>query len=209
MKTLALAGVKGNDINLFDFKRTNRTLNDFHMKQTTQNLNNLRKNDDSKLKLYFCILSFDELILNQCTYIKYWKREIYQTKGFEGKKDMQILRWGRIGSSFYYPRAFQRKSRNIVIPQSFCNVTPFKLRSQKFHRQQPYAIWIRIGGTHSKFWCNSWGQGQGGWPQRVQNPFYTNIVMLHIKSKVMKSRIQWCKKSLPWGHVWGSSEVKK
>ena len=30
-----------------------------------------------------------------------------------------------------------------------------------------------------------------------QNPFCTNIVMLHIKSKVMKSRIQWCKKFPP------------
>ena len=27
----------------------------------------------------------------------------------------------------------------------------------------------------------------------VLNSFCTNIVMLHIKSKVMKSRIQWCK----------------
>ena len=27
----------------------------------------------------------------------------------------------------------------------------------------------------------------------IQNPFCINIVMLHIKSKVMKSRIQWCK----------------
>ena len=31
-------------------------------------------------------------------------------------------------------------------------------------------------------------------PQRVQNPFCTNIVMLHIKSKVMISRTQLCKK---------------
>ena len=30
-----------------------------------------------------------------------------------------------------------------------------------------------------------------------QNPFCTNIVMLHIKSKVMKSRIQWCKNFAP------------
>ena len=30
-----------------------------------------------------------------------------------------------------------------------------------------------------------------------QNPFCTNIVMLHIKSKVMKSRIQWCKTYAP------------
>ena len=33
------------------------------------------------------------------------------------------------------------------------------------------------------------------------------IVMLHIKSKVMKSTIQWCKK-FAQGHVWGSLEVK-
>ena len=26
-----------------------------------------------------------------------------------------------------------------------------------------------------------------------QNPFCTNIVVLYIKSKVMKSRIRWCK----------------
>ena len=59
------------------------------------------------------------------------------------------------------------------------------------------------------------GRARGVWPQRVQNPFYTNIVMLHIKSKVMKSRIKWYQNSapgakiLPRGHVWGSLEVKK
>ena len=37
-------------------------------------------------------------------------------------------------------------------------------------------------------------QGQGIW---LQNPFCTNIVMLHIKSKVMKSRIQWCNNFAP------------
>ena len=31
------------------------------------------------------------------------------------------------------------------------------------------------------------------WPRRVQNPFCTNIVMLHIKSK-----IQWCKNFASW-----------
>ena len=35
------------------------------------------------------------------------------------------------------------------------------------------------------------GQGQGGVAPMSQNPFCTNI--LHIKSKVMKGRIQWCK----------------
>ena len=37
------------------------------------------------------------------------------------------------------------------------------------------------------------GRARGVWPRRVQNPFYTNIVILHINSKVMKSRIQSCK----------------
>ena len=41
------------------------------------------------------------------------------------------------------------------------------------------------------------GRARGVWPQRVQNSFCNNIVMLHIKSKVMKSRIQWCKKFAP------------
>ena len=41
----------------------------------------------------------------------------------------------------------------------------------------------------------SGGQGQGVCgPQRIQNSFCTIIVMLHIKSKVMKSRIQLYKK---------------
>ena len=35
------------------------------------------------------------------------------------------------------------------------------------------------------------------WPRKVQNPFSTIIVMLHIKSKVMKTRIQWCKNFAP------------
>ena len=48
------------------------------------------------------------------------------------------------------------------------------------------------------------------WSQMVQNQFCTNfVVMLHIKSKVMKSRIQRCKNFVPGGHVWGSLEVKK
>ena len=49
---------------------------------------------------------------------------------------------------------------------------------------------MRTGGTHSEFWCDPWGQGQGMWLRRVQNPLGTNIVLLHIKSKVMKSRIR-------------------
>ena len=52
------------------------------------------------------------------------------------------------------------------------------------------------------------GAGPGGVARRGQNPFCTNIDMLHIKSKVMKSRIQLCK-ILPRGRVWGSQEVKK
>ena len=31
---------------------------------------------------------------------------------------------------------------------------------------------------------------QGGVAPKGQNPFFSNIIMLHIKSKVMKSRIQ-------------------
>ena len=49
---------------------------------------------------------------------------------------------------------------------------------------------------------------KGVWPRRVQNPFCINIVMLHIKLKEMKRRIQWCK-IFALGHVWGSLEVKK
>ena len=41
------------------------------------------------------------------------------------------------------------------------------------------------------------GRTRGMWPLRVQNPFCTNIVMLQIKSKVMKSKIQWCKNFAP------------
>ena len=38
--------------------------------------------------------------------------------------------------------------------------------------------------------------------------FILYIVMLHIKSKVMKSRIQWCKTFTLGGHVLVSQEVK-
>ena len=34
-------------------------------------------------------------------------------------------------------------------------------------------------------------------PKGPKNLFCTNIVMLHIKSKVMKSKIQWCKHFAP------------
>ena len=37
----------------------------------------------------------------------------------------------------------------------------------------------------------------GMWPLKGLNPFCTDIVMLHIKSKVIKSRIQWCKNFAP------------
>ena len=37
------------DMNLFDCQRIDRTLNEFHMKQIAQNLNNRRKLDNSKL----------------------------------------------------------------------------------------------------------------------------------------------------------------
>ena len=48
----------------------------------------------------------------------------------------------------------------------------------------------------------SLGAGPGGVaPERVKNPFCTNIVMLRIKSKVMKSRIQWCKKFAPGAYL--------
>ena len=56
---------------------------------------------------------------------------------------------------------------------------------------------MRTGGTHSDFWCIPSGHGQG--VALVQNPFCTHIVMLHIKSKVMKSWIQRCKHFGPRG----------
>ena len=37
------------------------------------------------------------------------------------------------------------------------------------------------------------GRARGCGPKGSKNLFCTNIIMLHIKSKVMKSRIQWCK----------------
>ena len=41
------------------------------------------------------------------------------------------------------------------------------------------------------------GAGPGCVAPMGQNPFCTNIVMLHIKLKVMKSKIQWCKNFAP------------
>ena len=51
------------------------------------------------------------------------------------------------------------------------------------------------------------GQGQGGGPKGSKIHF-VQTVMLHIKSKVMKSRIQWCKNVSP-GACQGSPEVKE
>ena len=58
------------------------------------------------------------------------------------------------------------------------------------------------------------GRARGVWPptptpKAPQNSFCTNIVMLYIKLKVMKSRIQWCKKKFAPGTCLGSLEVKK
>ena len=41
------------------------------------------------------------------------------------------------------------------------------------------------------------GGRPGGVALKGQNPFCSNIIMLHIKSKIMKSRIQWCKNFAP------------
>ena len=50
--------------------------------------------------------------------------------------------------------------------------------------------------------------GARGVAPRGPNSFCTNIVMLHIKSKVMKSRIQWCK-TFTLGACIGVIGVKK
>ena len=52
------------------------------------------------------------------------------------------------------------------------------------------------------------GRARGVWPQRVQISFCTNIAMLHIKSKVMKSRIWWCENFVP-GACLGVARDKK
>ena len=66
-------------------------------------------------------------------------------------------------------------------------------------------VWRNIFGI----WIQPLGAGPvRSWPGRVQNSFYTNIIMLYIKSKVMKRRIQWCK-NLPWGHDWGVTRGQK
>ena len=44
-----------------------------------------------------------------------------------------------------------------------------------------------------------WGRARGCVAPMGQNPFCTNIIMLPIKSKVMKRRIQWCKTFAPGG----------
>ena len=54
------------------------------------------------------------------------------------------------------------------------------------------ALWMRTEGTHSELDVTPGGRA-GVWPRRVQNSFYSNIVMLHIKSNLSKSRIQLCK----------------
>ena len=46
--------------------------------------------------------------------------------------------------------------------------------------------------------ARAWGVAPKG-----QNPFCSNITMLHIKSKVMKSRIQWCKMFATGACLWG------
>ena len=55
------------------------------------------------------------------------------------------------------------------------------------------AVWMRTGEHIWNFDVASGGRARELWPRRVQNSFCTNIVMLHIKKKAMKSRIQLCK----------------
>ena len=49
---------------------------------------------------------------------------------------------------------------------------------------QVIALWMRTEGTHSKFWCDPWGQGQGqGCVAPIgQNPFCTNIQLTLVIS---------------------------
>ena len=51
---------------------------------------------------------------------------------------------------------------------------------------------MRTGGTHLEFLCNPGGQGQQGVASKGPKSILY-IAMLHLKSKVMKSRMQWCK----------------
>ena len=66
---------------------------------------------------------------------------------------------------------------------------------------------MRTGEIHSECWCNAWGQGQGVWPRRVQNPFCTNKVMLHVKSKVEYSGANILLRGHAWGHQRSKSRI--
>ena len=46
---------------------------------------------------------------------------------------------------------------------------------------------MRTGGTHSEFWFNPLVRGQGGGAPKGPKSILYNVVMLHIKSKVMKN----------------------
>ena len=69
---------------------------------------------------------------------------------------------------------------------------------------------MRTGEHIQNFDVTPGGRARGVLPPKGPKSisFCTNIVMLHIKSKVMKSRIQWCKNFAP-GACLGSPEVKK
>lgn len=59
VKTLRTAGIKENDLSTFDVETLDKKLLEFYMQQTTNSLNTINVNEDSKLKLYSSIVNFN------------------------------------------------------------------------------------------------------------------------------------------------------
>ena len=86
-------------------------------------------------------------------------------------------------------------------------VTQLSYLARTLKLSQVIALWMRIEEYIWNFDVTL-GAGLGCVAPMGQNLFCTNIIMLHIKSKVMKNRIQWCKTFAPEACL-ESLDVKK
>ena len=71
-----------------------------------------------------------------------------------------------------------------------CHTTPSRLFwARTLKLSQVIALWMRTRETHLKFWCDPWGCDQGLHLRGPKSILYKHrlLVMLYIKSKVMKS----------------------
>ena len=104
------------------------------------------------------------------------------------------IQWCKTFCHVSMSRGHWRSKTRILYPLFYCHPTPARFYSQKLEAVYGWGLQEHI----RKIDVTSGGRTRAeGMVPNSQNLFCSNIIMLHIKSKVMKSRIQWCKTFAP------------